>query len=312
MRLTVRIDVIGSGGGTATLRMVGPDGVTGQGTFSVPCGTEERFVSFTTSPLPDVVKAYTPAGLSWSVQPPGETIFTSIGGTSHRIYVTFGNPAGSEPTNRRLNFVCQEAAQAADATTAADRIHVALDTDPPLDGQADPSAFPPEVQSNSWFLMSGFSTDGPYGTYYYGECHHQAHLMNLMIQLLGLGAGAEYKTYASTDTIVYLEETTTASALSYTNDLDGNGVVGDEIFTLIFDFRPSPGEAHNWNNFEGSINVGPRYYAVWHSYAANSPCELYLAIVSGEGATQHWVSKRPDGSIYYVHPATVTGPVTCP
>lgn len=318
MRLMVRMDVTGSGGGTATLQVVGPDGVTGQGTFSVPCGTEERFVSFTTSPLPNVVKAYTPAGLSWWVQAPGATAFSSIRGTSHRICVTFGTPGGSEPTDRRLNFLCYAAVQADTAVQAIDGvpsggigIHAALDTNPPLDGQADPNAFPPEVQSNNWFLMSGFSSDGPYGTYYYGECHDQTHLMNLMIQLLGLGAGAEYKTYASTDTIVYLKETTTASRLGYTYDLDGNGVVGDETFVLIFDFRAPPGEPHNWNNFEGSINVGPRYYAVWNSFAADSACDLYLAIVNGEAATQHWVLDFPDGS-FYVHPATIGGPVSCP
>lgn len=187
MRLTVRMDVTGSGGGTATLRVVGPDGVTGEGTFSVPCGTEERFVSFTTSPLPDVVKAYTPTGLSWFMQTPGVTAFSYVGSTSHRIYVTFDTPTGSEPTNRRLNFVCYEAARVGDATTAADRIHVALDANPPLDGQADPNAFPPEVRSDNWPLMVGQSSEGTYGTYYYGECHDQAHLMNLMIQLLGLG-----------------------------------------------------------------------------------------------------------------------------
>ncbi len=110
---------------------------------------------------------------------------------------------------------------------------------------------------------------------------------------------------------MYLEETTTASALGYTYDLDGNGVVGDEVFRLIFDFRPPPGELHNWNNFEGSINVGARYYAVWNSYAANSACELYLEIVNGEAATQHWVLDFPGGFLY-LHPGTVTGPVLCP
>ena len=301
MRLTARMDVTANGGGgIATLRVVGPDGVTGEGTFDVPCGTEERFVSITTSPLPNVVKAYTPAALDWSVQPPGATEFSPIGATSHRIYVAFGTPSGSEPTNRRLNFVCYKAAQAGDASTATDEIHAALDDDPPEDG--NDGTIP--AWDLMWKLMGGLP--------YTGECHQQAHLMNLMIQLLGVGAGAEYKTYASTDTIVYLEETTTASALGYTYDLDGNWVVGDEEFRLIFDFRPPPGQLHNWNGFEGSINVAARYYAVWNSYEADSPCELYLEIVNGEGASQHWGLFDWFGHLVYVHPSTIEGPTVCP
>jgi len=178
-------------------------------------------------------------------------------------------------------------------------IHAWLDEDPPEDGNE--GTIPP--WNLMWNLMSGLP--------FTGECHQQARLMNLAIQLLGLPAGIEYLTYASTDTNVTAPETTTASALAYTQDLDGNGVVGDEIFTLIFDFRPPPGEEHNWNNFEGSIATVGRYYAVWNSFDADSACGLYQAIVAGEEATQSWVFRRPDGGLE-VYPTSVPGPATCP
>ncbi|UCC32302.1 MAG: hypothetical protein JSU86_08470, partial [Phycisphaerales bacterium] len=93
MRLVVRLDATGGASGTATLRVTGPDGISGEGTLSVPCqSTEERFVTIVTSGLPDVLKAYTPAGLSWSVQCPGDTIYRPAGSTSRRLYVTLGTP----------------------------------------------------------------------------------------------------------------------------------------------------------------------------------------------------------------------------
>jgi len=176
MRLTVRLEITGSDTGDATLRVVGPDGATGEGTFSVPCGTDERFVTITTSALPDVVKAYTPAGLSWQVKGPGETEFTAVQSTQHRIYVTLAAPTGSEATNRRLNFVCYAASQADADLVATDAIHTALGSDPPEDGHAGDGTL-----VDDWRLMAGWP--------YIGECHDQANLMKVALQLIGAPGG---------------------------------------------------------------------------------------------------------------------------
>jgi hypothetical protein len=307
MRMTVKIEVDSSKAGTAVLRVVGPDGVTGEHSFAVTCGKKIETVTISTSVLPGVVKCYTPMNLSWSVKAPGETSFTPIGSTPHRTYVAFGTPgvfAGNRPTRTRLDFVCFAAAQSATALEVidgnafgGDGIHFELSDDPPFDPN-DFGTSPPFL--NDWQLMAG-----PPQT---GECHDQAHLMHLALQLIGIGGGNVYLTFASTDTNVTTPETRTASDLGYTIDLDGDGVVGNETFTLIFDFDPPTG---NWNNFEGSISVAARYYAVWPSFEADSECALYQAIVAGEDATQSWVFPRPDGALE-VYPTSVPGPTTCP
>jgi hypothetical protein len=153
-----------------------------------------------------------------------------------------------------------------------------------------------------------------------GQCDHQAHFMNLAIQMLGLAPGIEYLTYASTDTQVTTIETTTAQALGVTQDLDGDGQIGDETLELIFDFDPPPnpepaGWEHDWNLFEGSIAAAGRYYAVWESFEANSKFQLFCKVVQGVGATQRWayLISYPGGSwdVAYVHPGTVSPPA-CP
>ena len=319
MRLVVKMEVEGVGGGDATLRVVGPEGVAGEGTFGVPNGTEERWVTLVTGPLPDVVKAYTPASLSWSARPPDVEEFGSVGITSHRVYVTLGTPTGSESTNRRLNMLCNAAWEAGTPLEAIDGIdpqgvsggigiHARLDQDPPLDGRADA---PNEIQADDWRLMSGYP--------YYGLCDHQAHLMNLALQLVGAGPAFEYFTYASTDTHVTSIETATAEALGVTQDLDGDGVAGesDEVLELIFDFDPDP-DREEWNLFEGSIVAAGRYYTVWESFSADSQFELFCRVVDGLGATQRWVYRiivdpvAGEWCVGYAHPGQVDPPGACP
>jgi hypothetical protein len=73
-------------------------------------------------------------------------------------------------------------------------------------------------------------------------------------------------------------ETKTAAELGITQDLNGNGVIGEEDLELIFDFEPD-GPERNWNNFEGSIEVAGRYYAVWPSLSADSAWGLYQLVL---------------------------------
>ena len=185
MRMVVKIEVEASGGGDATLRVVGPDGVTGEGTFGVPCGTEERWATIVTTALPDVVKAYTPASLSWSVRPPGEAEYRSVGATPHRIYVTLDTPTGSEPTNRRMNLICYATANLADQQAVATAIWEVLDNEPPvfdLQQGSCPAPCP-------WSLMVPGNP---------GQCIDLAVLMEHACKIIGVPASIGFA-YATTD-----------------------------------------------------------------------------------------------------------------
>ena len=96
--------------------------------------------------------------------------------------------------------------------------------------------------------------------------------------------------------------------------------VGDEIFELIFDFNPPPdpeppGWEREWNNFEGSVVVAGRYYAVWPSLEANSACLLLLKLRNpppdGPGAKQYWIYRAAQGGSAYYYPQEVPFPI-CP
>ncbi|UCC32251.1 MAG: hypothetical protein JSU86_08200, partial [Phycisphaerales bacterium] len=266
-------------------------------------------------------------------QCPGDTIYRSAGATSHRIYVTYGTPGGplptNAPTNRRMNFVCNAGWNAGtelevidgvdpDGSTGGIGIHATLDDDPP----GDPNDWPEENQGgptriylDDWRIM--YDVIQPGNVVNTGECHHQAHFMNLALQLIGMQAGIEYLTYASTDSNPTDREFTTAEALGITQDLDGDGVIGNEILELIFDFNPPlvepppPDWERAWNNFEGSIIAAGKYYAVWPSLEADSACRLLLEVERLEGAKQYWIYRGPTGGVAYYYPTEVLFP-TCP
>jgi hypothetical protein len=317
LQMQVRVEIEASGIETPTLRVTGPDGIQGTSGVTSACGTNQRTVTITTTPLPNYVNRYEPMMLDWSFQRQGETTWTAIRATTHQIFVsydtpTFDDPVSGPPTQRRMQWVCGAGLDSAALLWITDRIHVLLDTQPPLDGQADPAAG--ELWANDWKLMSGFP--------YLGECHDQAHLMNLMLKILGLPSGNEYLTFASTDANPTDEEFTTAAALGITEDLDKDGQVGDETLELKFLFDPNNQTDPGVNNFEGSIFVPAvaEYYAVWPNLAASSACGLLLQIGTTtpfhQAAKQAWVytptlAEYVLGARMYVHYPVVPFP-TCP
>lgn len=307
--LSVRIEVSSSGpsGGTGVLRVVGPDGVTGEGDFSIPCGTEDRFVTLTTTPLPNVVKAYTPGNLTWSFLPPGGTTFTPLGSTQHDIYVTFGTPAGSLPTARRMNMLCNAAAQAGTeleviegAPFGGEGIHERLDNNPPRDGCSDPC--PPQTPDccvDHWSLMASWP--------YQGECDEQARFMVRSVHLIGGPMGTWYNTWPSRDCDPTQQESASAAQAGITWDLDGDGAIGEELVILRFDFPDNGqpgGDGSNINAFEGSVEFPSlgRYYAVWPSLESSSKCELLLEVEDTD-AVQCW-ALASDPWVCLVDPAT--------
>ena len=148
--MTVVFEVTASGGGTATLRVVGEDGVSGTQDFTVPCGTELQTLDITTSNLPSAVEAYKPMMLIWYVKPPGETEFTVIRTTQHSIYVGYATPFGGLPTKERMSFLCNAAIGQSAQVDVTDEIHLALDADPPND---PPEHDPPHLLTDDWPIM---------------------------------------------------------------------------------------------------------------------------------------------------------------
>jgi len=267
MRLTVRLEITGSDTGDATLRVVGPDGITGEGTFNVPCGTEERWVTITTNPLPNVVKAYTPAGLSWSVKGPGETEFTAVQSTQHRIYVTLAAPTGSEATNRRLNFVCYGAAGAGDVDSAALAIWDQLDNEPPvfdLELGTCPAPCP-------WSLMVPGNK---------AQCIHLAILMQHASQVIGIPASIGY-VYATTNSYNYSNTWTAFESRDYE-------YVPGQIRTEYLRYW-----AGGLNNWEAACVVNAHYYAVKETHSTDTVQVIKDIVCPNDLSTNHQVWTWP-------------------
>jgi len=253
MTLQVHVQVRSPEAQTPTLRVLGPDGIQGTSPIAAPCGISQQTVTITTTPLPDYVWRYETMPLNWSFQLQGESTWNFIRTTNHDIFVSYDILYGSLPTPRRIQHECIFGLGSSDPAWITDQIHISLNT-----GESFPPFNPhsPGVSSpwvNDWRLMAGI----PYA----GECHDQAHLMNLMMQIIGLPAGMEYLTYASTDSDPTNREFRTAADLGVTVDIDGDGSPGetDEWLELIFNFPGPP--TPNLNNFEGSIQVGSTFYA---------------------------------------------------
>ena len=194
-------------------------------------------MTITTSALSNVVKAYTPAGLSWSVQAPGQTTFVPVGTTLHRIYVTLGTPTSSEPTNRRLNLVCYAGAGLGDQDAVAAAIWGVLENEPPVfDLQLGgcPAPCP-------WSLMVPGNP---------GQCIHLAILMQYACGIIGVPASVGY-VYATTDMENF---STNPQAWEHREYEYAPGQKRDE-YLRYFAFG-------GFNNWEAVCVVNGHYYAV--------------------------------------------------
>jgi hypothetical protein len=329
LQMQVRVEIEAGGIETPTLRVTGPDGIQGTSGVTSACGTNQPTVTITTTSLPNYVNRYEPMMLDWSFQRQGETTWTAIRSTYHHVFVSYGTPVFDDPVNGpptqwRMRNLCGAALNASTALQVVDGIvppggigiHRWLGGNPPNE---PPATVTPEERElhevSDWRLMSGSP--------YWGECDEQASIMNLGVKLIGAPGGTVQLIYASTDAnpLGLDPETKPAADLGITEDLDGDGTIGEEMLELIFDFEPEPAQERFWNNFEGALQTMGAFYAVWPSHKAPSACELLLWLLlpeneqnpelGGEGATQHWVFTRADGTLY-VFPASINGPTSCP
>jgi len=318
MVLTVRIEARGGRSGTATLRVFGPDGITGEGTFPVPCGTEfeTRYVNITTETLLSEVRAYEPMTLQWSVRPPGETQYQPVGATQHDIYATYATPvtvvtpyrvppdsSANLPSRTRLSFLCRSASTARNDLSVTDKVREGLDADPPND---KPDWLDPRQDSADWFIMhpDRIPSGAPTDIVYVGECDEQAYFMDRAVVLLGGPAGVVYLTWPSplgdcnpAEPEPFNPVRRVASEIDYIYwDIDGDGTFGEENLMLRFDFDGGTGT--DINAFEGSIGYPwiPKYYSVWPSHAADTQCWLLWQLRPPNGtAVQCWA--RDEGGV---------------
>jgi hypothetical protein len=122
VRMQVLLEIEASGVETLTLRVTGPNGITGTAPVTTACGKTQQTVIVTTTPLPNYVNRYEPMSLQWAFQRQGNPSWHSIGTTNHHVFVTYGTPttptagpgggatglfpAENRPTQWRLHTVC--------------------------------------------------------------------------------------------------------------------------------------------------------------------------------------------------------------
>lgn len=193
IRIRVKMRVSGGTTGSATLKVEGPDGITGEAPVSVTCGDKPVYVTFwTTTALPVEIKSHDPLALNWSIRPPGETSDSFLLTTYHTVYVTLGQPIEILPTLRRISTVCGWAAGKTSRGDAAMRIweNLSVSGQPPQFSLESPTT-PPWYARNPWLLLKG-------GVGNTGDCRHLADLMRHACWVIGVPASIGY-IYATRD-----------------------------------------------------------------------------------------------------------------
>ncbi len=183
----------------------------------------------------------------------------------HKVYVTYGEPYGSEVTERRIRWCCEVAAGESDLNGIADKIYSELGNDPPIFRLGADSPDP------LWLLMAGGN--------YEGECIDLANFMRLALRMLGCDGEIGY-VYGSSDTNCY-----SSSPVSWeSRNCNVHGL--EQIYVW---------SAGGWNNWEAVCKVGDICYAV--KVHKGSPIEILREWLGhndpNDGNYQAWVSTVP-------------------
>jgi hypothetical protein len=178
----------------------------------------------------------------------------------HKVYVTYGTPAGSVVTEARMIWACGKAGGAISAENVADAMHNAL-------GNVDPPYEPGEKASlgSGWPLLAGTT---------YGECDEQAGLMELTVEILGVSGN------------VRLVRASTNAGAGNCLDYEFRICPVHGFERLLLDFYGG-GTPSNMNQFEGCCETAGSYYAVWPKVKATNDYAMLQAL-GGLGATQHY------------------------
>ena len=196
----------------------------------------------------------------------GLAVWQDINTTSHSMYATYGTPAGSVATVKRIAWACE----AAKYRTSIDYIVIdahevvngLYDTGPAFDGGTDewPDGTPP-----IWMMLDP-SHEG-------GSCIAFSNLLKHTVNILGVPGGVLVKVWSSTDTNFDSQETHT---------IDGKSCTVMVVVAV-------PGGGNSPNYYEGCLSINSKYYpgafgfssyaskeAVHDSYASWSNRLLYM------------------------------------
>ena len=263
-KLTAKITVkVNPSGVTFDLIGDGPDSyVDFQKTNNTSTGSDQEITVTADANLPDQVCTQTKS-INWKINV-GSAECSAGSSGPHKIFITYGTPSGSEPTDNRISWSCERCT----GNSALDDIVLAayayINTyDPPHFNVATgewPSGTPP-----IWMLLDPSHSGG--------SCIAFANLLKHISNILGIPGGSLVYVYSSSDSAFDSQETHTINGRTCT-------------VVVVVDCGSGSWEA---NYFEGCLEMNSRYYpgafgtaaflskqAVHSSYAAWSNRLIYM------------------------------------
>ena len=220
---------------------------------------QDQIVSVTSGhALPSEVNLLS-RGITWTMKVGNETVWCDAGGSYHKIRLTYGEPIGSVPTDKRVHAVCDEAATETSPEAIASALH---------DAVATSTTFGPSTASG-WALLDGGS----------GVCSDQALTMKLAFMMVGAGNAS-----------VKLVRASTNSGAGNCLDLQDRPV-GETTQYLLLD--SDPGVGYEWNAFQACCEAATKYHSIKPKHKEDNDYD----ILSSLGWQQYWVEldTPPDG-----------------
>jgi hypothetical protein len=169
----------------------------------------------------------------------------------HKIYVTWGRPRRSTPTEKRIEWVCTKAKGQNSKVKCCDKL---------WDGVAADANFG-SGRTDGWALLDGGS----------GDCDNLARCMMYAVEVLGAGPATVRAVCASTN-----------KGAGKCLDLETRWRGGRRQY-LVMDFDTGPG--YKWNAYEGCCVTAGHYYAVEPKKKAKNDYKMLKAI----SCQQYWV-----------------------
>lgn len=157
-------------------------------TDQISTGEDQDLVVIAKSPLPNHI-CILEKSINWKIKVGSLNVAKSLS-SDHKIYVTYGPPEGSDPTDIRLSWSCEAAWGASTTEDIAAKANYFLNTADPPNTDEDTNDWPmgtPPI----WFLLD---PDFPGGS-----CIAHSNLLKHILNILGIPGGSLVRIHASTD-----------------------------------------------------------------------------------------------------------------
>jgi hypothetical protein len=214
-------------------------------TGQISTGEAQEVTVTANAPLPDQV-GILEKSIDWEVNV--ESLMRlAFPRSNHKIYVTYGTPEGSDPTEIRLSWSCDACYGASTPEDIASAANFFLNTETPPYFNVDTGAWP-DGTPPIWLLLDSDEVAS-------GSCIAFANLLNHISNILGVSGGSLIRVYASTDRDFDSEE-----ALE---------IHGRKCKVFVY-----TGELPNL--FEGCLELNGRYYpGAWNRPPFSSKLEVH-------------------------------------